>query len=124
MDRRRHERYELEGPLSFSWRSPRGVRHRQRGLLHNMSGGGVFVSTDDLPPQGGRIQFSLSFHYFFAGSRLVLRARAQVLRVELTAGAQGRAGFAAAIESFTLRNDQKKLIERGLFAKRSAKTIL
>jgi PilZ domain len=113
MDRREHERYDLEAPLSFSWNGPGSVRHRHQGLLRNMSGGGVFVCTGDSPPEGARIQFNMSFHSLFAGSRLVLRACAQVVRVELAAPAQGHAGFAAAIKTFTLRND-RKLIERGI----------
>jgi PilZ domain len=114
MDRRRHERFYLEAPLSFSWNDPEGVRHRHPGLLRDMSGSGVFVSTDDSPPQGARIQFSMSFHSLFSGSRLVIRACAQVVRVELGAPVQGRGAFAAAIKTFTLRNEEKKLIERGI----------
>jgi hypothetical protein len=83
-----------------------------------MSGGGVFVSTGDPPPEGVRIQFSMSFHSLFAGSRLVMRACAQVVRVELAAPVQGCAGFAAAIKTFTLRNNKKKLIERGIVGER------
>jgi PilZ domain len=113
MDRRQHERYDLEAPLSFSWNGPRGVRHRLQGLLRNMSGGGVFVSTSESPPEGTRIQFSMSFHSVLAGSRLVLRACAQVVWVEVAA-VQGRGGFAAAIKTFTMRNNEKKLIERGI----------
>jgi hypothetical protein len=114
MDRRRHERYDLEAPLSFSWNSLGGIRRRQKGLLRNMSGDGVFVSTGDSPPEGARIQLNMSFHYLFTGSRLVLRACAQVVRVELAAPVQGHAGFAAAIKTFTLRNDKRNLLERGI----------
>jgi hypothetical protein len=112
MERRQHYRYDLEGPLSFSWSGPGGVRHRHQGLLRNISGGGVFISTGDCPPEGARIQFSMAFDSFAAGSRLVIRARAQVVRVKLAAGDARRAGFAAAIKKFALRNE-KKLIERG-----------
>ena len=114
MDRRQHERYDFEGPLSFSWNGPGRVRHRQQGLLRNISGSGVFVSALDSPPDGAPIQFTMSFCPFFANSRLVMQARAQVVRVESAEPIEGRAGFAAAIKTFTLRNDEKKLIERGV----------
>lgn len=112
IDRRQHDRYELEGPVSFSWRGTGGNRFRRRGLLQNISGGGVFVSTDHSPPEGTEIQFRVSFDCLLAGSRLVLSARARVTRVE-SAGPAERSGFAAAVGSFTLRNDRNKLIERG-----------
>jgi hypothetical protein len=90
MDRRQHERYDLEGPLTFSWTELQCVRHRQEGLLSNMSGGGVFISTDDSPPVGTSVQFKLLFHSFLAGSRLVMRASARVVRRESAARAGGR----------------------------------
>lgn len=114
MDRRKHERYDFEAPLSFYWGGPGGVRHRYQGLLRNMSGGGVFVLTDDSPPEKARIQFNMSFRSLFPGSRLVIRACAQVVRVDSAAPLQGNVGFAAAMKTFTLRNDRKKLLERGI----------
>ena len=56
----------------------------------------------------------MSFSSFLASSQLIFRASAQVVRVELAAPVQARVGFAAAIKTFTLRNDKKKLIERGI----------
>lgn len=113
MDRRRHERYDLESPLTFSWKEAGGARHRQRGLLRNMSGGGVFVRTNQSPPEGTRVQFRMSFRSFFADSRLVLWACAEVLRVESAPALETDSGFAAAIKTFTLRNAERRLIERG-----------
>ena len=117
MDRRQHERYDVEAPVSFCWNGPGGV-HRHQGLVRNMSGGGVFVATHDSPPERARIQFKVSFRCLFPCSRLVIRARAQVVRVALTAPQPGRVGFAAAMKTFTLCNDKKKLLERGIVGKR------
>jgi PilZ domain len=114
MDRRQHERYDLHAPLSFSWNDAGGIRHRVQGSLRDISGAGVFVSTRDAPPDGAHIQFRLSFDSLCAGSRLIIRARAQVVRVEAAAPIQGCVGFAAAIKTFTLRNNERKLIERGI----------
>ncbi len=109
MERRQHERYDLRTSVSFSWKDSRGVRQRRKGLLSNISGGGFFVLTCDSPPEGAPIQLVASFRGFFAGTRVVVRASAQVVRVESAAVAERGAGFAAAIKHFTLRNDQKKL---------------
>jgi hypothetical protein len=103
MDRRQHERYNLPVTLSFSWRDPCGVLQRRRGLLRNISGGGVFVSTQDWPQDGASIRLNVSFRAVFPGAPLVLRAVAQVVRLESCAELEGRAGFAAAIKTFTLR---------------------
>lgn len=113
MERRQYGRYNLQAPLTFSWKDPRGVRQRRKGVLSNVSGGGVFVSTCDSPPQGTRIWFRVCFQSVFADVRLILRAAAQVVRVALAAPTEGRAGFAAAIETFTLHNEEKKLTDYG-----------
>jgi PilZ domain len=119
MDRRRHERYELEAPVNFSWNDSGGFRRRHQGVLRNISGGGVFVLAEEAPPSGVRIRFKVPFHYSFAGSPLVIQASAQVVRVELAAAIGELAGFAVAIKNFTLRNRDKKLIERGSVGKKS-----
>jgi hypothetical protein len=114
MDRRQHERYDLQASLSFSWKDSGGVRQCQKGLLSNISGGGFFVSTPDSPPIAVRVQVRVSLRNVFAGTPLVLRARARVVRVELPAEVAGRAGFAAAMMAFTLRHEGKKLIGHGI----------
>jgi PilZ domain len=108
MDRRQHERSEVEAPVIFSWRSLGGIR-RGDGTIRNISRGGVFVSTGDPPPVGARIRFRVLFRFFFPDSRLVMQTNARVVRAESIAQP---AGFAAALESYTLRNDNE-IIERG-----------
>lgn len=106
MERRLHERYGLKAPVSFSWRNSRYLTQRSKGLLLNISGGGVFVATHDLPPKGTRIRISASLRTAFAGADLVIRANAELIRLELCAG-DGMTGFAAVIKTFTLRNELK-----------------
>ncbi len=109
MERRQHERYDLQAPVSFSWKDSSGACGRYKGLLLNISGSGFLVSTCDLPPEGARIHLSVSFRTVIAGTRLMVRAKAQVVRVESPGEGEGRIAFAAAIKSFTLRSNQKKL---------------
>ena len=118
MERRQHERYDLQAPVSFSWKDSQGVRQRGKGILLNISGGGLFVATRGLPPQEARMRFIVSFRTVFADTHLVVRASAQVVRME-AGEAEGRVGFAAAIKTFTLRSDQKSLIEYGTADKSS-----
>jgi len=106
MDRRQHQRYDLEAPLSFSWKDQRGIRQNGKGLSSNLSVGGILVSTSDPPPNGTRIRLSVLFPSLFAGEPLTFRALAQVLRVELITKLEGRR-FAATIHTFTLHNEQK-----------------
>ena len=106
MDRRQHERYNVEARLRFSWKTSKGTSRRGEGVLRNISGGGVFVVTTKLPPEGTNIQFNTSLEYFVAGSRLLIRGVAQVVRVALSTSAESRTGFGAAITALKLRNDE------------------
>lgn len=110
MQRRRHERYELEVQLNFSWKDTEGVRHLANGTAHNISGGGIFISTNDPPPLRSRIRFNLSFNSFLANSRLVMDTIAEVIRVEPSPRIEEPAAFAAFLGPYTLRND-KEIIE-------------
>jgi hypothetical protein len=107
MRRRRNERFDLEIPLNFSWKDPEGVHHRAKGVVRNISGAGVFISTYDTPPVNTRVRFNLSFRSFLAGSRLVMQTNAQVLRVEPNPRIDAAPGFAAAIKTYTLRNEKE-----------------
>lgn len=108
MDRRQHERYDIQAPVRFSWKDLTDVRQRGKGLLTDISGGGLFVSTPDSPPEGARIRLSVAFRTVFAGAGLVIRGVGAVVRVELPREAEGRLGFAAAIETFSFRSNHKK----------------
>lgn len=121
MERRQHERYGLQAPVSFSWRDFRNTSWRCKGLLLNISGGGVYIATRDLPPRGVRIRFSVSLRAVFAATQLDIRGSAEVVRLELPGEIEGRAGFAAAIKGFTLRSDGKNLTDHAS-ANMAAKT--
>jgi PilZ domain len=121
MERRQHERYGLEAPVNFWWRDSRNIRHRCQGLLLNISGGGVFVATDTLPPQGTLIRFSASLRTAFGGRHLGIRVGARVIRQEHGEKAAERMGLAAAINTLTLHSDEKSLTDHDA-ARMAAKT--
>jgi PilZ domain len=114
MDRRQHERCELEVPLRFFWKDFGAVRHRAEGVVRNISGRGVFISAHALPPLGAHVRFYLFFRNFHAGSRLVMRTTARVVRLESPTGANTLTGFAAVLETYTLRN-KKEVVEVNVF---------
>jgi hypothetical protein len=110
MDRRQHERYTLETPVNFSWKDPGDVRQRRKGFLNNISGGGILVSTHGPPPNGACIHFTVCLRPLFGGTRLVIRAVGEVLRVKPASEAEGPTEFAASIKTFTLHENHKELI--------------
>lgn len=112
MDRRLHERSDIETPAKFSWKDPEAIRnHRGQGATRNLSLGGVFVSTGDRPPLGARVRLHVSFRSAHPDSRLVLHATARVVRAESGSQAGLPTGFAATFETYTLRNE-KEIVER------------
>jgi hypothetical protein len=114
MERRQHERYGLQAAVSFSWKDSQNTTQRCNGLLLNISGGGVFIATRDLPPTGTRIRLKLSLPTVVGGTQLNIRATAEVIRLELPREGETaeRTGLAAATKSFTLRSGGKKLGDR------------
>ena len=118
MERRQYERHGLRAPLVFSWLGPKGVRHRRRGLLRNISGGGVFVCSSESPPVDARIRLSVPVESFFVpGSEVIIRAAARVVRWELLAPDEGSSGFAAAIDTFTLYSGDQTNRQRARLGK-------
>ena len=100
MQCRRYERCDCEVPLNFSWRNSEGPSHQGSGTVRNISAGGVFISSDDLPPVTSRIRFTLYFRFLLASSHLAMRTSAEVLRMQ-------KKGFAAAIKAYALYRDNE-----------------
>jgi hypothetical protein len=108
MDRRKHGRYDLRSPVCFVWKDTTNILRRGKGLLSNISGGGMFVSTNDPPPKGARTHLTVSLRSVSADFGLILRGMGLVVRVEYTQEAEGPLGFATAIKTFSLHNDNRK----------------
>ncbi len=114
MDRRWYQRWELEAPVTYSWKDAGGVRHRTKGAVKNISGAGVFVSTHEPPVLGARVRFRVFFSSFHFVSVLVMKTIGQVVRVESELQAEAPGGFAVAFKSYFLRNETR-VIERRRF---------
>jgi PilZ domain len=122
MEQRKHIRYVLPAPVSFSWKDSRDSRRRSNGVLLNISGGGFFVLSHDLPPERALIELCVTFQNVFAGSSLVIRTIARVVRVKQSKIQE--AGFAAVIRSFTLHSDEKSLVDNGAIDRGSKKQLM
>lgn len=111
MERRRHQRYDLEAALSFVWKDSAGVPKRAGGHLRDISGGGVFVWSDDLPSMGAGVRFEMLVRSILPGSRLIIQGKGQVLRVDVGLIPKAPAGFAASVTTLTLRNENADVVE-------------
>jgi hypothetical protein len=97
--------------MNFSWNGPAGAHHRAQGTVHNISAGGIFISTNEPPPLTSQVRFSVFFRSFLAASRLVMQTTARVIRLEPSPGGNAPAAFAAAFKTYTLRNE-KDIVEK------------
>lgn len=101
MDRRQQRRFDLNAPVKFSWGEPESI-HGQ-GTTRDVSEGGIFVVTDTLPPAGVAVDCEVSFS-FDDDSRIQMRTKGTVVRIETeTAGGHAR-GFAAVTQVLWLKN--------------------
>lgn len=94
MERRRYERHDLSAPVIFVWGKSdacRGV-----GVTRDLSAGGLFVFTEDLPTVETSVQLAVNLAVPERGPGLIVRAKGQVKRVELADSMGRRGGFAVA----------------------------
>jgi hypothetical protein len=113
MDRRHHRRFDLQIGLSFQWVDTWCVVHREQGVVRDVSGGGVFVCTTNLPRLGTDVQIELHVGSVLARSPLVVQGVGEVVRVQqdLQNHKKEGAGFAAAVRSLVLRDENGEVIE-------------
>src|SRR5271168_418392 len=103
MDRRQHERFDLQATAQFSWQDALGVRWRGRGLTRDISETGVFVETRDAPPSGTPVRLEVRA-YSVSGSGLLMQTKGNVVRVEVSNQPANGVGFAVVTRSLVLRN--------------------
>jgi PilZ domain len=103
MDRRHHQRYELQATARFSWKDAAGARFEGQGLTRDISEKGVFILTPHVPPSGTTVRLEVRAPSH-SGSGLLIQSRGQVVRAERVSLAQAGAGFAAATSSLKLRD--------------------
>jgi len=114
MERRRHERWEIDAALRFHWKAAGETRRHGEGIARNMSAGGVFVSTNHPPSVGTRVRFRIAFSSLRGASTLVMDTIVEVVRVVPGAEGEQQPGFAGVLKTYTLRNEDE-VIERESF---------
>jgi len=115
MDRRNHERFELEASAEFSWRDAGGVRWRGRGTTRDLSEAGLFVVTSDAPPSGTPVRLEVHASSK-SGPGLLVQTKGKVVRVEPAGQAvvvhqtpAAAHGFAVATNTLVLRSGKAAL---------------
>jgi hypothetical protein len=94
---RTHMRYPIHAPVAFDWLARNGMRRKGKGRSQNISEGGAFVFTRNLPPVGASINLSIQFPNTAAGGRyLRMEMIGEVVRVELPLRRKSNWGFAVA----------------------------
>lgn len=105
LERREQTRYGLRTRVDFRWTDKDGVLHYGQGLTRDISSKGMFVCADLQPPAKADIQIEVFFSSLTElGSKLRMKARAQVVRVEPSTEGEPDGGFAAFNRSYELHN--------------------
>ena len=101
---RKHTRFRLKVPVTFSWRDERGSRRRARGYTRDLGPGGMYLTAPRCPPPGTAVGLEA---YLPPLSPIapywLMQARGRVVRVESEPNSEGLAGFAAVSEEVTLK---------------------
>lgn len=104
VDLRKAKRYQLCAPARFLWARQDGKPQSGQGVTRDINTFGVFVTTEELPPVGARIQMEVQLPKLAdPGSGMHLYGEGVVLRRE-PPGAQGagsgEAGFSATVQFY------------------------
>jgi hypothetical protein len=111
---RKHNRYRLDAPVSFTWRDERGDQHEGTGLTRDVGLGGVFVFTQACPPLKVSVHVELALPKLHSEARsLVAQGDGQVIRVEPGGAGGTGCGFAATLKRFLVRGGEGALTETG-----------
>jgi hypothetical protein len=102
MELRRKLRYRIRAPVVFSWEGVRGDRLQGEGLTRDISLSGAFLFFPTCPPVEETIQLEIFLSLNSRASRVQIRAKACVVRVEHCLLESGRSGFAISTAGFDL----------------------
>jgi hypothetical protein len=101
MELRRKLRYRVCAPAVFSWEGLRGDRLQGEGLTRDISVSGTFLFSPTCPPVDEPIQLDIFLSPLDGGvSRVQIRTRAWVVRVEHCLPENGQSGFAVSAADF------------------------
>jgi hypothetical protein len=92
---RRTRRYAMSAAVTFCWDPGDGILQEGQGMTLDISSGGVFVITDEVPRAGGRLELEIDLRPTGRDSRLVrFHGEGKVVR---TIKNGSESGFAAEV---------------------------
>jgi|ERR1700722_9476557 hypothetical protein len=107
MERRRHERQELSAAVRFAWESKHEGTRRGTGISRDFSPVGLFVWTDDPPPVGAKIHFTVDLNTGATGIEVTVRGSGQVRRAEKSDTAGQLGGFGVSTRRMSLERPKR-----------------
>ncbi len=104
MENRKFARYQLDLPVTFSWKDAEGRSRSGSGVIRDISAGGIFILAGASPPDGSAIRYETvlpQLEELFPS--LLMEVEGRVLRAKSTAEEKEFSGFAAVCENFALQ---------------------
>lgn len=104
VENRKFARYQLDLPVTFSWKDAAGRSRSGSGVIRDISAGGVFILAGTSPPDGSAIRYETvlpQLEEVFSSLRMEVEGR--VLRTEGPPEGKEISGFAAVCENFALQ---------------------
>jgi len=107
-NRRVVNRYRIKAPAIFSWERSRSDHFQGEGTTRDISAAGVYVLTATCPPIDSTVQMEVVLPQLEGAPKTRIKAEMKVLRVDLTTECEGRSGFSAVSNGFSLRSISKQ----------------
>jgi hypothetical protein len=112
MERRGAIRFRLRLVVAFSWKDEAGLVHGSEGQSRDLSGRGIFVHSDLIPPVGSYVEMNVLLPQLAPPKRPAeLHAEGRVVRIELGTLPSQPAGFATMNHTVLLRDNEGRAID-------------
>ena len=105
--RRRHIRYPLRVPVEFRRAGSHGSPEVVKGVTRDISEGGAFVITRELPPLGATVELAAHLSVLHSRPVLTVEMVGEVVRLETQAGQEERWGYALSANRTVFRGPGK-----------------
>ncbi len=105
MEQRRHQRIDLGALVRFNWPASAHNKGHGKGITRDLSAGGLFVISDNLPLAASIVEFEVDLESSSLGSVVNIQGRGQVSRVEVP-GPDGLGGFAISTRRMKLKRTE------------------
>jgi hypothetical protein len=90
VEQRRFVRYQLDAPVVFSWKTEGRARRVAEGATRDISTGGIFVVSNELPPSGTELRVEVLLPPLRqGGAEGRIKTTGRVLRTNTGMGASG-----------------------------------